>query len=371
MRWLRALINSTRKEIRHDRKSLPDGIFCNAVPISFSDDPNEFIRIVPLGDYPYHHNFPHKITREHVDEMAANFVRFSIDCLIDYDHESLWWGSTRAAGWISEVEARDDGLYAKYPEFTPAALTALQNREFRYFSPVYYLETNGKDGERMGAKLDSIALTNRPYFDEGEIDPVGNSQGLNGPAASDSSSKTDDDLEMERKGQLITVLGLPEDATDEQIEAAYNSKQAEMAAANAAPDKSTEKEVGGAPPTETPAETPAEPAVNSDPDVLARLGKLEEADASRETDDAESKVLALVNTAIAERKILPKFEQAYLRSARQDFDETKKELDAMAANATRPHRVETPNTGSNGPAINNGLGSMVAPDAMKYVNDLT
>ncbi|MEM9665484.1 MAG: phage protease [Bacteroidota bacterium] len=141
-------------------------------------DTGTMIRIVPVGNFPVHHNGGHEVTPLHILEMASNFEAGGTDLLIDVDHESLW-GRTRAAGWSSRVEARPDGLYMEYPTWTPQTEELVNERAYRYFSPVYTLSSTDKQGGQVGARLLSVALTNMPYMDT-EIEHVGNASG--GPA---------------------------------------------------------------------------------------------------------------------------------------------------------------------------------------------
>src|SRR5574342_202888 len=110
------------------------GLYFNQVHVSAG----EFIKIVPVGYFPNHPNGAHQIEKRHIDEMAKNFANTKTDLLFDYEHRSLW-GDSIAAGWSSEVQPRDDGLYVKYPEFTNTAKAKIADREYRYFSPVYRL----------------------------------------------------------------------------------------------------------------------------------------------------------------------------------------------------------------------------------------
>src|SRR5690625_2278006 len=192
MSWLSILFTNRKPQTR-----VSPGTYRNAVPIEEATGDDGFVRIVPVGDFPHHHDGAHAVTAQHVTEMEANFRRFSTDVLVDRDHESLW-GTTRAAGWITDLEARDDGLYARVPEWTETVSSEIERREWRYFSPVYTLQYFDKQGQNIGAVLDSVALTNRPYFREGEIDAIGN-------AAPTPDTTT---VFMERE-DLIEALGLP------------------------------------------------------------------------------------------------------------------------------------------------------------------
>lgn len=63
----------------------------------------------------------------------------------------------KSAGWFS-VEVRTDGLWVVNAEWTETALSAIQKREYRFFSPVLYLDAK----TREPSQLVNVALTNLP-----------------------------------------------------------------------------------------------------------------------------------------------------------------------------------------------------------------
>jgi phage I-like protein len=77
--------------------------------------------------------------------------------VIDYEHQSLKGGQAPAAGWIKDLEVREDGLWAKV-EWTGQAEEYLKRREYRYFSPVLRLDPES----RRPQELMNVALTNIP-----------------------------------------------------------------------------------------------------------------------------------------------------------------------------------------------------------------
>lgn len=84
--------------------------------------------------------------------------------LIDFDHESMDRGKrTTAAGWISELQARPEGLFARV-KWSDEGMTALTGGRYRMISPVWMLN----DCERLDAKrvrplrLENAGLCNHP-----------------------------------------------------------------------------------------------------------------------------------------------------------------------------------------------------------------
>jgi phage I-like protein len=304
----------------------PD-FYCNQIDIP--DESGEMIKIVPVGEFPNHHNGPHRVTAEDVQKMAENFAASGTDLLFDLDHNSLW-GNTRAAGWSPKVEAREDGLYIEYPNFVPEVAEMVKNREYRYFSPVYVLFAEDKDGTNIGARIDSVALTNRPYMDR-EIDHIGNTRRNPKP----------EKLNM-FPDWFMKLLGLSNNATAEEVNSKLNATdQAALLSAI----KATETDD----PAPVKPEPDPEPVANSDGDKLdkilnmlqaqgARLDSLESVNAA----SAADRVDALVNSAISQFKILPAHAAAWVAHATADFDAAKQALDAISVNAVKPSMVRTP-----------------------------
>lgn len=333
----------------HEIPVLPDGHYACHLPFpepAPGDSDDGWIRIVPIGEFPFHHDGPHALDAEAIGEMARNFADRATDLSVDIDHRSLW-GDTASVGWIDEVEARDDGLYAKYPVWTPGGEALVHDRTYRYFSPVYYRRT-GKDGLDMGWALDSVALTNRPFFDQGEIDHIGNAS----PAA---DSPEDQDTTMDRE-ELAQLLGIDvADVTDEVI---ANSIKELKANQKPAPD---------APATDPDPIPEAKEAGDGDPVAIvnSRLEALEKAQADQVKEAADARAESLVDSAIANGKILPADRAVYLNGAKSDYDQTKAALDAKKANSAMPEGVQTPGGPSADPAL------MSRSDrALGYVNSI-
>lgn len=331
MNWPRLFKNRKPPPATSDaRRRLPAGTFRNQAPLPDGAEPPEFIRIVPIGRFPAHPDGDHEITAEHIAEMAANFTRVDTDVLVDIDHES-WWGQTRAAGWITGVEARDDGLYGRYPEWTPHGEPFIDNREYRYLSPLYRLNDRSADDMPVGARLLSVALTNMPYMDEGQIDVIGNS----------ASDDPDDDNPnnpdtMDRK-QLAAQLGLAEDATDEQIAEAIKALQDNQKSTDASDEG--DPSGSGASAGDPAAAAAAEGASGDGQAASAEAIELAVANAVKKQLKAAGvpeREEALVDQAVADGKILPAQRAVWLNSARADFSATKQVLEATRKNAALP-----------------------------------
>jgi phage I-like protein len=125
------------------------------------------------------------------------------DLDIDYDHKEK---GGEAAGWVQAAEGRDDGLWLTV-KWTKRAWDAIKAGEWRYFSPEYVDEW--KDPKTQQVHKDVLfggGLTNRPFFRD--ILPLNMSELF----AERTEGNGMDPKELRKK------LGLPEDATDAQVE---------------------------------------------------------------------------------------------------------------------------------------------------------
>jgi phage I-like protein len=134
-----------------------------------------------------------------------------VDLVIDYEHQSLQGDRAPAAGWIKELEARADGLWARV-EWTPQAREHLLKREYRYFSPVLRLDPE----TRKPLSLMHLGLTNVPAIKH--LPPlVAKQEDGEVLAAETQTLKIDAGegavIEAARRQELATALELPEEAS--------------------------------------------------------------------------------------------------------------------------------------------------------------
>ena len=328
-----------------------EGMYFNQVLIA-PVEKDGFTKIVPLGRFANHPYGDHTVEVRHLREMADNFKNGGTDLLVDYEHRSIFFNDTKAAGWSYGIEAREDGLYWKYPEFTKAAAEMISNKEYKYFSPVYHLDFVDKYGRHLGAKFINAALTNMPIMDT-EIDHIPNS-GL---------------PENQMSKEFLKKLGLPENATEAQVEEKLTALRKSLSlgedatldqvidAAGKKPDKpeaEAKVPVGDKPKSKAPAE--------GGEDIEKRIKALEE----REAKAVEREAEALVNSAITEGKIQPALKEVFVNAARQDFEGTKKRLEGLAKNSAMPAPVQTLPKQAQGEAKPNAL--TAAAEYMKTFN---
>lgn len=146
--------------------------------------------------------------------LVAEASRRATRYVIDYEHQTLRAADNGkpapASGWFGTLEWRADGLYATDVEWTTAAAAMIVAKEYRYLSPVFTYDSQG----RVTGLL-HVALTNNPALDElPDIGVAALSRLL--PAA--TPSKEDNNME-ELAEQLRWLLNLPVGATIDDIKA--------------------------------------------------------------------------------------------------------------------------------------------------------
>ena len=222
------------------------------------DCPNE-VKILPIGKVSSEKG-DFFVDEESFKSMKAEMERRGIDIVIDYEHQTLDNVQAPAGGWVKELLYTPEAIVAKV-EWTPKAKEYLKNREYRYLSPVVLARK--KDGKAI--VLHSVALTNTPAING--MFAIVNS--IDFDTDDDDKNAGGKEMDLQRVKEL---LGLPADATEEQV-------------MNALVEKLSKKE------TEQVANKDAE----EEKEVVANsviLGLLELPENSK-TEDVTSKIMAL------------------------------------------------------------------------------
>ena len=136
----------------------------------------ENVHLVPIGDYKGSDKdgnpIDEHITKESLEQIAEK-LNSGDDVLCDIDHQSCKPGverDSKAAGWFHKfVVDPVKGLFASL-KLTKKGREIVENREYRYTSPVFTLDENGNPND-----IHSVALTNVPAF-KGHISPIINSE---------------------------------------------------------------------------------------------------------------------------------------------------------------------------------------------------
>ena len=115
-------------------------------------------QLLPFGEILIERSDPVILDEEGIASIIETFSRRGNDMVIDYEHQTMQGVQAPAAGWIKKLINRSkDGLWVTV-EWTSRALEYLKNREYRYFSPVFWFE----EGSRRVIRIENVALTNFP-----------------------------------------------------------------------------------------------------------------------------------------------------------------------------------------------------------------
>lgn len=143
------------------------------------------------------------VDEESYNAMKAEMQRRGIDIVIDYEHQTLQDVQAPASGWVKELIYTPEAIIAKV-EWTPKAKEYLQNKEYRYLSPVVL--TRKKDSKAVA--LHSLALTNTPAING--MFAIVNSANIQ--ITNNNTGGKEMDLQ-----KIKELLGLPADATEEAV----------------------------------------------------------------------------------------------------------------------------------------------------------
>ena len=199
--------------------------------------------------------------------IAATEPRLPL--LVDYEHDfdaRSPGDDTPAAGWIEALEVRDGAIWGRV-EWTPKAANAIADREYRFHSPVYFV---------------------RPKSEPLQVVAIGGAGLTHNPNLSFTALNSEQDIAAMDK-ELAKALGLDDTATIADAIKAVNALS-------------------------TPALTKFIPRADYD-QVLARATNAEQELAEFKNERAKSAAEALIDKAIADRKIAPASRDHYLKLA--------------------------------------------------------
>jgi phage I-like protein len=150
------------------------------------------------------------VDEESLRLILADRLSRQNDLVVDYEHQTLQDVQAPASGWITElVNKGKEGLWAKV-EWTRKAHEYIKNREYRYISPVFHINNDGRV-----YRVDHAALTNAPLIDG--MKPLANKQQF----------QNHPNQEEEMKEKLIKLLGLKDDTPEDQIVQAISAKMSQ------------------------------------------------------------------------------------------------------------------------------------------------
>lgn len=159
---------------------------------------------------------------------------------IDTEHSGAEGGSTAAMGWVRELAMCGDALAARI-EWTPAGLPMVQGRLYKHFSTVYPVrESEMRTGTVHPTRLTGLTLTNMPNNAAGQPAITNRVQPTSpgNPAGKDQTQKDNNTMNPD----IPAALGLPSDATDEEVLAKIKELNNRLADAEQAADAAAAKE---------------------------------------------------------------------------------------------------------------------------------
>jgi phage I-like protein len=186
--------------VHPDRASFLDFVELTADMVQLvNDKPTSTIQIAKTGTFKSKRYGKFNITEKHFDDVVRNRKRMPNEPPIDYNHlsfgETLIPDQGVAAGWIKDLEKRDDKTLWATVEWTPRAAKHIEDREFRYISPIFIWNDKDDQGNDLGTTIPSAALTNYPFL-----------KGMAGVALSEFVTEKDEDTMSEQNNADIVKL---------------------------------------------------------------------------------------------------------------------------------------------------------------------
>ena len=182
--------------------------FYTVVELSDTGESVRWVHALSLGSFDHPIFGTKTIDRAKIQSYHESIQRRvrGIDLDINYDHREH---HGKAAGWIQSSEVRADGLWLLI-KFTDNAADAIAKDEYRYFSSEFTDQwTDPKNGTVYTNVFMGGALTNRPFLKD--LKPL-------------TLSEIEKETHTVDREALIALLGLSEDATDEQIRTALEER---------------------------------------------------------------------------------------------------------------------------------------------------
>lgn len=176
---------------------MKDYLILKGGQMAVGDGVPEVIPVLPLG-HVVSSKGEFDVDEESFQAMKAQIAQRGVDLVVDYEHQTLKGVEAPAAGWVKELKL-EGGQIMAVVQWTPRGAQYLENKEYRYLSPVVTVRRS--DGKATG--LHSLALTNTPAIEH--MTPIVNSDLFEGGQHIMDIQK------------LAELLGLGTDATEEQI----------------------------------------------------------------------------------------------------------------------------------------------------------
>lgn len=173
------------------------------------------VQLCPFGNFPGEKSMQ-VCDRAAFEQLIADWrANGAKEILMDFEHQSevdRIDSDTRAAAWISNLAIDDERGLVGDVKFTDQGAEAVSNRRLRFLSCTWYTDKQGRP-----MKMTTVALTNKPNIPVAPILNKGPVQGVKNVEVKKGS-----EMDIEK---LKTALGLPAEATEEQVLAAIKEGQ--------------------------------------------------------------------------------------------------------------------------------------------------
>ncbi len=234
----------------------------------------EIVKLLPLG-HVQSQKGDFEVDAESFAEMKRSFEGRGIDIVIDYEHQTLKDVQAPAGGWIKELLLQEDAIAAKV-EWTPTGKKYLENKEYKYLSPVVLV----RKSDNKATSLHSAALTNSPAIDG--MFPIVNSLTFEGGKEN-----------MDIISKIAALLGLEEGATEDQVMEALGAvlTEAKDLKEKTAQDGKADEEAGKVVANKTVCELLGLTAGAPTEDVTAKIMELKTGKGSGFNSESEIKAL--------------------------------------------------------------------------------
>lgn len=139
-----------------------------------SEKPVSVIQVAKAGRFDGHPAGAFEMTAQTFAKIVENFRRTENRRVpVDYEHATEMVAHTNAlhrgapaVGWVTDLSAQGDKLFATVEWVDAEAVEHIRAGRYRYCSPAVVLDAiDGETGARIGPRLTSVGLTNRPFLD--------------------------------------------------------------------------------------------------------------------------------------------------------------------------------------------------------------
>ena len=184
------------------------------------------VQLCPFGNFPGEKSMQ-VCDRAAFEQLIADWrANGAKEILMDFEHQSEVEridSDTRAAAWISNLAIDDERGLVGDVKFTDQGAEAVSNRRLRFLSCTWYTDKQGRP-----MKMTTVALTNKPNI---PVAPILNKVKVEGEGEASTVHLHLNPSPNKQKGsemdieKLKQALGLPAEATEEQVLAAIKEGQ--------------------------------------------------------------------------------------------------------------------------------------------------